>query len=78
MSSLYIPRLRAIRDEYEATRQGIAYVNTHWNRHSIYRETEMKELTSKNFQCAARYLYAAEPESRPANQQNLESGKVLC
>lgn len=56
MSNLYIQRLRAIRDEYEATRQGIAYVNTHWNRHSIYRETEMKELTPKNFQRAARYL----------------------
>ncbi len=56
MSNLYIQRLRAIRDEYEAARQGIAYVNTHWSRHNIYRDAEMKELTPKNFQRAARYL----------------------
>lgn len=56
MSNQYIQRLRAIRDEYEAARQGIAYVNTHWDRYDIYRETEMKELTPKNFQRAARYL----------------------
>lgn len=56
MSDLYIQRLRTIRDEYVATRQGIAYVNTHWNKHSIYQEAEMKELTPRNFQRAARYL----------------------
>ncbi len=57
MSSLFIQRLRAVRNEYDAAREAIAYVNRNWQKHNI--PASMTEgLTPKHFTNAAESLEA--------------------
>lgn len=56
MSDRYIQRLRAVRGEFEATRQGIAFVNQNWDKYSIYLDVD--GVMPKNFQRAAEYVFA--------------------
>lgn len=56
MSSQYIQRLRAVRDEFEAARQGIAFVRKNWQTYDIYLDVD--GVTPANFQRAAEYVFA--------------------
>lgn len=56
MSSRYIQRLRAVRSEYEAAKQGIAYVNKKWDQHGIARD--VSGVTPKDFRRVNEYLFA--------------------
>ena len=56
MSSRYIQRLRVIRGEFEAARQGIGFVNQNWQKYSIYLDVD--GVTPANFQRAAEYVFA--------------------
>jgi hypothetical protein len=56
MSSKYIQRLRAVRGEYEAAKQGIAYVNKKWDQYDIARD--VSGVTPKDFRRVNEYLFA--------------------
>lgn len=56
MSHTYIQRLRAVRGEFEAARQGIAFVSRNWHRHNVYQEVD--DVTPTDFKRAGEYLFA--------------------
>lgn len=56
MSNQYIQRLRSVRGEYEAARQGFAFVNQNWHKYNIYQE--VYDVTPANFHRAAEYVFA--------------------
>lgn len=56
MSNQYIQRLRAIRGEFEAARQSLAFVSQNWQKYNIYLEVD--GVTPANFQRAGEYLFA--------------------
>ena len=56
MSNRYIQRLRSVRGEYEAARQGLAFVNQNWHKYNIYQE--IYDVTPANFRRAAEYMFA--------------------
>ena len=47
MSDVYIQRLRAIRSEFEAARQAIAYVQRNWQKYNIF--AELSRLNPADF-----------------------------
>lgn len=56
MSKQYIQRLRAVRGEFEAARQGIAFVNRNWHRYDVYQD--ISDVTPANFLRAGEYLFS--------------------
>ncbi len=56
MSNQYIQRLRAVRGEFEAAKQGIAYVNRNWDQRDIARD--VSGVTPKDFRRVNEYLFA--------------------
>lgn len=56
MSKQYIQRLRAVRGEFEAARQGIAFVNQNWHKYNVYQD--VTDVTPANFQRAGEYVFA--------------------
>jgi hypothetical protein len=54
LSDQYIQRLRSIRGEFEAARQGIAFINRNWQKYNIY--NEISDVTPANFRQAEQYL----------------------
>ncbi len=48
--------MRAVRDEYEAARQGITFVNRNWQKHNVYEE--VNNVTPKDFHRVADRLFA--------------------
>ena len=56
MSRRYIQRLRAVRSEYEAAKQGIAYVNRNWDQYNIAQD--VSGVTPKDFRRVNEYLFA--------------------
>ncbi len=56
MSNQYIQRLRAVRGEFEATKQAMAYVNKKWDQHGIARD--IRGVTPKDFRRVNEYLFA--------------------
>ena len=56
MSSQYIQRLRAVRGEYEAAKQGIVFVRKKWDQYNIYQD--MDDVTPESFKRASEYLFA--------------------
>ena len=56
MSNQYIQRLRSVRGEYEAARQGFAFVNQNWHKYNIYQD--VYDVTPANFHRAAEYVFA--------------------
>lgn len=56
VSNQYIQKLRAIRGEYEAARQGVAFIIRNWHGHNIYQD--MDGIAPANFHRAREYLFA--------------------
>ena len=56
MSNVHIQRLRAIRGEYEAARQGIAFVSRNWQKYDVYQELD--DVTPANFKRAGEHIFA--------------------
>jgi len=56
VSNQYIQRLRAIRGEFEAARQGMAFVSRNWHKYDIYQD--VNDVTPANFQRAGEYAFA--------------------
>ena len=54
MSRQYILRLRAVRGEFEAAKQGISYVNKKWDQHGIARD--VSGVTPKDFRRVNEYV----------------------
>lgn len=57
MSDVFVQRLRAVRDEYDAAREALSYIIRNWQKHDIYAEM-VSSLTPKHFNNAANNLEA--------------------
>jgi hypothetical protein len=54
MSDPYVQRLRRIRDEFEAARQSLAYVNQNWDGQSLFATVLFQGISPNSLQNASR------------------------
>ena len=74
MSNQYIQRLRAVRGEFEAAKQGMAYINKKWDQHDIARD--ISGATPKDFKRVNNYLFATYLIRLSAEFEGILSGQI--